>query len=65
MVNSKYLLNPYDGDIFPGEAAGAKLFQILMQFESDDLKPLVLQLVILCHSKMHSQVHALNTDGAT
>ncbi len=38
MVLSKYTLNPYDGDIFPGEAAGATLYQIAMQPEADESK---------------------------
>ncbi len=38
MVNTNHLLNPYDGDIFPREAAGAKLFQIVMQPELNDSK---------------------------
>ncbi len=38
MVSSKYILNPYDGDIFPGEAAGAKLYQIATQPEADESK---------------------------
>ncbi len=38
MVLSKYILNPYNGDIFPREAMGAKLYQTAMQPEADESK---------------------------